>query len=406
MQGQNNSSHPYASALNGTYFEEYFLPPVSLSGGDIIALILLSATFVLGVVGNSWVIYVFGFKNRGKRQRFEAFLLLLAMVDWSASALIPLSFMYLTITGMRSWHFGRFGCKVLPSLLQISITVSHGILILISWERYQALVHPFEARLKKRQVLAWISFVFAIALALVAPYMYTLEVISNTKYHTQTCLPNTEKLSILMGFASLALFRDVVAMTIMVVVGYRMNKSLSERWNGCQYDRKAFSARGRRMLRIVILVFILLTLPVDIFQVGVYGIFMTDAGHSLSRDTYRFISVTNTFLNILQTSNSITNVFIYSRMHSMFRENACCAKRVAEETRDAEVISALVKAAKRNLHGPLLTVEDVRNLNFVPLSYYSSVLATQESVSPRCSPCRIVNKNRKCSFDFSDSVME
>ena len=90
----------------------------------------------------------------------------------------------------------------------------------------------------------------------------------------------------------------------------------------------------------------------------------------------------------------------------MFRENACCAKRVAEETRDAEVISALVKAAKRNLHGPLLTVEDVRNLNFVPLSYYSSVLATQESVSPRCSPCRIVNKNRKCSFDFSDSVME
>ena len=343
---QENHIHPAANnttIMNSTEWASFVLLPVTLSGPDVLALMLLVLTCVFGLLGNSLVILVFGYRNRRKRSRFEAFLLLLAAVDLITSILIPSSFIYLTVTGMRSWHFGHFGCKLLPSLLHISITVSQGTLLLISWERYRTLVYPFEDRLKKRYIAVWMMFISLVSLFLVSPYMSTLDLVDDPTYHTRTCVPSSKKLPTLMLSASLTLLRDIVAMTMMCIVCHRMNVALSKNWSGCMYDRKAYSAKGRRMLRVVIFVFTALTLPVDIFQVTVYSIFLSPTGLQVSQHAFSSIQVVNTFLNILQASNSSVNAFIYSKMHKNFKKQMRCFSCRRYRSKDREVLMILTE---------------------------------------------------------------
>lgn len=74
--------------------------------------------------------------------------------------------------------------------------------------------------------------------------------------------------------------------------------------------------RARRMLMIVVIVFSICVLPLDIFHLILYTCFK--AGVKPSAEDYKVILSFNTFLNILQITNSATNVVIYSKMQKSF----------------------------------------------------------------------------------------
>ena len=289
---------------------------------NVVSLSILVAIFLIGVFGNSLIIYVFGYKKQRQIKRFENFLLLLAVVDLTASLVIPTSFFYLTATNFKRWDFGEAGCRIIPSLLQISITVSHGVLILISYERYHNLVKPFQARIGKLTIAGWIFFIVALSIGLVLPYMKTLTVMNFDEYNIQTCIPNTvEMIDILMFSSSLQVLRDVLAIGIMALLNQRMTHALTKQQSYINWRRDKMSQKGRKLLRLIIIIFSALTLPVDLFQMSIYAIVMS--GMNISTTTFQTISHVNTFLNILQTSNSMVNIFIYSRMHDMFQLEWC-----------------------------------------------------------------------------------
>ena len=288
---------------------------------NVVSLSLLVAILIIGVFGNSLIIYVFGYKKRRQIKRFENFLLLLAVVDLIASFVIPMSFFYLTATDFKRWDFGETGCHIIPSLLQMSITVSHGVLILISYERYHNLVKPFNSRIGKHFIVAWLFFVVVLSVGLVSPYMMTLTVQKFEMYNIQTCMPDAGRTDLVMLSSSLQVIRDFLAIGIMALLNQRMTHALTKQQDYINWKRDKMSQKGRKLLRLIIIIFSGLTLPVDLFQMAVYSI--VSARVSLSPSTFEAVSHINTFLNILQTSNSMVNIFIYSRMHDMFQLEWC-----------------------------------------------------------------------------------
>ena len=134
---------------------------------DLVAVVIMCGIFLIGVIGNLMVIYIFGVKPGKSRKRFESFLLTLGVIDLISSIIVPFPFVYLTVTDYQVWHFGKLGCKIIPSFLQISVTVSQGVLIMISYERYQAIVHPLSIRLTAKKIILWFHVV--IGLAVIVP---------------------------------------------------------------------------------------------------------------------------------------------------------------------------------------------------------------------------------------------
>ena len=297
--------------------------PIQFSIIDVTIMALSTSTFVLGVCGNALVMYVFGYMRGKQRSRFESFLLLLAVNDLISSIIIPSTFFYLTATAFRSWHFGTVGCKVIPSLLHVSVTISQGILILISYERYRAIVHPFKRKVPHWQVSLGIILTVLLSVVFAAPYIHLLKIFRNDDYNVETCLPGGKN-GILMLSATFTLVRDIMAIFLMTYLGYRMNHTLTRTFTNSTLNRAQFTSRGRKLLKVVITVFCLLTLPLDIFKVGVYSIIMAQV--YIPETVYKYIIIGNTFLNILQASNSVVNVFIYSKMHS-FKENLTCRRK-------------------------------------------------------------------------------
>lgn len=276
--------------------------------------------------GNSLIIYVFAYKKRRQIKRFEKFLLLLAVSDLMASLVIPASFFYLTATDFKRWDFGETGCRIIPSLLQISITVSHGVLLLISYERYHSLVKPFNSRIGILFIVGWLVAVVLLSVGLVSPYMMSLTVRKFDQYNIQTCMPDAqEKINLLMLSSALQVVRDVLAIGAMALLNQRMTHALTKQEHYVNWRRDKMSQKGRKLLRLVIIIFSSLTLPVDLFQLVFYSLVMADVNLV---SAFVALSHLNTVLNILQTSNSMVNIFIYSRMHDMFQLEWCKSRLV------------------------------------------------------------------------------
>lgn len=291
---------------------------------DYIAMITLSIIFLIGVPGNIFVLYIFGIRRKKCRTRFETLLLLLGVTDCVSMLFIPTSFFYLTFTKFQVWHFGFIGCKIIPTILQMSVTISQGILVLISYERYHAIVYPFKIGFTNKCVCVWFVFVFIISIIFVLPYMFSFQIIKNPLDNTEACVPVSESYNLLMASSFMQLSRDLVALSILATLRIRMHKSLTRSVTMATWDRLAISTKGRKLLKIVVLVFLILTLPEDIFLVFFY---IFGSLFDMSDGLYnKFVDI-NTFLNILQISNSVVNVFIYSRMHSYFKDRSCCPKR-------------------------------------------------------------------------------
>ena len=116
--------------------------------------------FVVGLMGNGFVLYTFRhYWRRGPI--IELLILYLAFFNFISSFLDPMTFGYWLVTCYGSWHFGWFGCKIVPSLCRVSTNVSIGLILIMAIDRCRAIVFPFRKRLNRStiHVLVFISVV-------------------------------------------------------------------------------------------------------------------------------------------------------------------------------------------------------------------------------------------------------
>ena len=91
--------------------------------------------FVVGIIGNSAVIYHFGIKRKPSRA-FDINIISLAVADLVSSFFSPVVTIHDLVTDLQHWHLlGEFGCKVFVSLDHVTMLVSAAMLTIMSLNR-------------------------------------------------------------------------------------------------------------------------------------------------------------------------------------------------------------------------------------------------------------------------------
>ena len=284
--------------------------------------IAILCVFFLGVFGNLYVIAVFGYRKRRTRSRYESLLLTLATADLCCSLFTPVMFAYGTITRYKRWDFGWLGCKTILAVLPINVTISHGILLLISYERYRSVTMPLKQKMPTSKLVTWIGISVVAAVIMASPYIYALEVVKDPLNAVNTCISPGEKTDAVFVYSVINLLRDVIASALMAIMSIRISKGLTRNSLSCTVKKKELSRtasykRLKKMLAIIVGLFSICVIPVDIFQVGLYSSYYVV--EHLKPNVFAIILKVNTFLSILQASNSALSVIVYAKMHRDFR---------------------------------------------------------------------------------------
>lgn len=160
---------------------------------DFVLIVGFGCVFFFGIIGNSMVCFVFHRKKRNRdiyepegqeRHNFERLIFYLAIVDLISSIINPSVFTYWQATHYEAWHFGKFLCKVIPSLNAISINISIGFILLITVGRCRSICSPFKTPFTSKQTRLFSVTVCLLSVLLETPYAIQTDLmpLSTAKY--------------------------------------------------------------------------------------------------------------------------------------------------------------------------------------------------------------------------------
>ena len=102
----------------------------------IVCCILYSLLFIIGVLGNSVVLYVIGYRKK-RRTTSDIFIISLACADFLSSAFYPIWYLSDLLTNCQTWLFGPAMCYITQLLIITSLPASAWSLVFISLDRYR-----------------------------------------------------------------------------------------------------------------------------------------------------------------------------------------------------------------------------------------------------------------------------
>ena len=311
----NSSNHRCFNSSNATEPppKAKELKPLTLSNKVAIAAFIM--ILIIGVFGNAYVIYTFGYTFK-KQTATETMLIYLAFVDMFASLVNPLLYIYWIMTGFSRWDFGVIGCKILPPVGPISTTASSAIIIIICIDRYRSIVTPFKSRFSQIQVHILCSLGILSSVAFYSYYISALSLSRAGKCQVQEVnsmaysIPNIT-ITLLWDVAYVIVF---IPTNIRIFMHLRVSKELQSDLSYWEKRKRA----NRKVMRILLTVgvtFAILVFPKDILHLAFTLSWMFPPGI----DHTPLLLSLNSWFKVLQVSNSCVNVFIYSKMHKRFR---------------------------------------------------------------------------------------
>ncbi|XP_051540718.1 C3a anaphylatoxin chemotactic receptor-like [Myxocyprinus asiaticus] len=139
----------------------------------VTSLVVYCLTFLLGVPGNVFVVYIAGMKM--KRTVNTIWFINLAIADLLCCLSIPFNVAEILLDDY--WPYGSVMCKILPSFIVINMFASVFTLNVISLDRFTQVITPVWAQNHRSLMLARLSCVAAwvLALLLSLPFMILRE---------------------------------------------------------------------------------------------------------------------------------------------------------------------------------------------------------------------------------------
>ncbi|XP_063168325.1 chemerin-like receptor 1 [Candoia aspera] len=155
----------------------------------MLSMVIYSTAFLLGVAGNSLVIFITGFHM--KRTVNTVWFLNLAIADFVFTFFLPLSVAYLAL-GFH-WPFGKLLCKLSSMVAFLNMFASVFLLTIISMDRCVAVMCPVWAQNYRTPRLASLVAlgIWMAALALSSPYFVFRDIRhSSVEENTTYCYNN------------------------------------------------------------------------------------------------------------------------------------------------------------------------------------------------------------------------
>ncbi|XP_030069228.1 probable G-protein coupled receptor 33 [Microcaecilia unicolor] len=126
-------------------------------------------TFLFGIIANSLFLWVLGFKMKRAVNIIWFFHLILA--NFIFTIMMPIIGVYLLV--YPQWIFGQLMCKLINTLLSVSMFAAVFLLTIISTDRYLLVVHPLWCRSHRTTKCASTisAMTWVLALVFSAPYL-------------------------------------------------------------------------------------------------------------------------------------------------------------------------------------------------------------------------------------------
>ncbi|XP_063325778.1 neuropeptide Y receptor Y2, like [Pelmatolapia mariae] len=156
------------SALPTLAFEgvNFLEDPISLPSVQVVLILAYSTIIVLGVLGNSLVIYVI-YRFKTLRTVTNFFIANLAVADLLVNTLcLPFTLVY-TLQG--EWKFGSTLCFLLPYAQGLTVHVSTVTLNVIALDRHRCIVYHLETRMRKDVCFTVIALTWVLSAILASP---------------------------------------------------------------------------------------------------------------------------------------------------------------------------------------------------------------------------------------------
>ncbi|XP_046539695.1 N-formyl peptide receptor 2-like isoform X2 [Equus quagga] len=140
LMGVSKMETNFSVPLNGSNARPHEPPGYAVV--NILSLVVLGITFVLGILGNGLVIWVAGF--RMARTVTTLCYLNLAIADFSFTTTIP--FLMVSMAMGKQWPFGWFLCKLVHIVVDINLFGSVFLIAFIALDRCICVLHPIWAQ--------------------------------------------------------------------------------------------------------------------------------------------------------------------------------------------------------------------------------------------------------------------
>ncbi|XP_047443256.1 neuropeptide Y receptor Y2, like [Mugil cephalus] len=322
-----NGGAPVPPVLPTGLFEGVNFPedPIRLPSVQVVLILAYSTIIVLGVLGNSLVIYVI-YRFKTLRTVTNFFIANLAVADLLVNTLcLPFTLVY-TLQG--EWKFGSTLCFLLPYAQGLAVHVSTVTLNVIALDRHRCIVYHLETRMRKDVCFGVIALTWMLSAVLASPLAIFREYGSFTLepgHSIQVCTEkwpgkNTDgtlysiSMLILQYFLPLSIISFAYARIWSKLRGH---VSPAESGGGAGGSNSASSERHRRrrkttkMLVTMVVVFAVSWLPFHAFQLA------TDIDSTvLDMRDFRLLY---TVFHVVAMCSTFANPLLYGWMNRNYR---------------------------------------------------------------------------------------
>ena len=296
---------------------------------SIIVPIIFGSIVICGFIGNLLVIIVV-VCNKQMRNTTNLLIINLAVADlFFIIICVPFTGMSYA---MHWWPLGSVFCKIYQYAINVTAYASVYTLVLMSLDRYLAVVHPISSMTKRTERNAYIIIVisWAVICSVNIPVVFEYDVVGyqHNGENRSACIPlniyHYEALGQIF-YGCFFAFAYVLPLTLVCILyGLMLKRLLYGVVPGGNQSAESMRSKRRvtRMVVIVVLIFALCWLPLQIiFMVQYFGTYP---------DTVAFLAI-QIASNCLMYTNSCVNPFLYAFLSDNFRKSfmklLCCTTR-------------------------------------------------------------------------------
>nr|ANO39143.1 NPYR-8 [Schmidtea mediterranea] len=282
-----------------------------------------SIIFVLGVVGNSFVIFVV-MRSRHMRTITNIFISNLALSD-IIMCLIAVPFTPIALF-MNNWTLPASLCKVLPMTMGVSVYVSTLTSTAIAIDRFFIIVHPFIPRMKNSLCGFIICVIWIIAILISLPLAVYQTKRNDLQSNTSKCqevwpIDSSREVFTFVSFV----LQFVLPCSIISVCYFKISKILRERCKS-KVGSGTKSIRGKegeikrkrktnKMLIAMVTIFVICWIPLNSLWMA------TDMSMNFKYDLrLQFFFPIGFFIcHMIAMSSAVYNPFLYAWLNDNFK---------------------------------------------------------------------------------------
>ena len=285
-----------------------------------IFIILYTIIFLLGVSGNSLVVYVV-VRNVSMHSITNIFITNLAISDIMMCLLaVP----FTPLSGLlTSWVFGDALCHIVPMTLGVSVHVSTLTSTAIAIDRYFVIVHPFKPRMKILVCILLIVAIWIISISISLPLAIYQKVSWFQEEEAYHCHEHWPKPTARQFFTVTSLILQYIVPCSIIIFCYtKVSFVLKTRartrmgMGSHNRDRDELEIRRKRrtnkMLIAMVSIFVCCWLPLNVVH-------LTMEYQSTIAEMKYFLLIF-LFAHVIAMSSTVYNPFLYAWMNENFKK--------------------------------------------------------------------------------------